>query len=180
MLTNVIGFDVKAWDPQAMVLQPKTGPSVALVPGDPGYPTDTHRDSADCRHSDGNQLLNWILVGYGAYVDLNYYQRSGHLVLLRPARAASRALSGTAAGVYDTWSTHYEHDGIDQNGDGVADAGTNGFDDNDDGVVDDAGEMDTSPPYPVPLRGIQVRIRVFEPDSRQIREVTITQDFLPE
>ena len=37
----------------------------------------------------------------------------------------------------------------------------------------------TSPPYPVPLRGIQVKIRVFEPDSRNIREVTVTQDFLP-
>ncbi len=23
------------------------------------------------------------------------------------------------------------------------------------------------PPYPIPLRGIQVKIRVFEPDSRQ-------------
>ena len=28
-------------------------------------------------------------------------------------------------------------------------------------------------------RGIQVEIRVYEPDSRQVREVTIEQDFLP-
>jgi hypothetical protein len=33
-------------------------------------------------------------------------------------------------------------------------------------------------PYPVPLKGIQIKIRVYEPDSRQIREVTLTQDFL--
>ena len=77
------------------------------------------------------------------------------------------------AGVYDTWSTHYEHDGIPQYGPTV-DAATNGFDDNNDGIVDDAGEADTSPPYPAPLRGIQIRLRVLEPDSRQIREVTIT------
>ena len=38
----------------------------------------------------------------------------------------------------------------------------------------------TSPPYPYPLRGIQVKIRVFEPDSRQVREVTVVQDFLPQ
>jgi hypothetical protein len=37
----------------------------------------------------------------------------------------------------------------------------------------------TSPPYPRPLRGIQVKIRVMEPDSRQIREVTVEQEFLP-
>jgi len=27
------------------------------------------------------------------------------------------------------------------------------------------------------LKGVQITIRVFEPDSRQIREVTIVQDF---
>jgi len=35
-------------------------------------------------------------------------------------------------------------------------------------------------PYSAPplgLRGIQIKIRVFEPDSRQIREVTIIHDF---
>jgi hypothetical protein len=67
---------------------------------------------------------------------------------------------------------------------------TNGFDDpgNDatgsvtaaNGIVDDDTEKLTSPPYPHPLRGIQVKIRVFEPDSRQIREVTVVQDFLPQ
>ena len=36
------------------------------------------------------------------------------------------------------------------------------------------------PPYPYPLRGIQVKIRAFEPDSKQIREVTVVQDFLPQ
>ena len=36
------------------------------------------------------------------------------------------------------------------------------------------------PPYAVPLRGIQVKIRAFEPDSKQIREVTVVQDFLPQ
>ncbi|HVA49178.1 MAG TPA: hypothetical protein VNH11_22635 [Pirellulales bacterium] len=33
-------------------------------------------------------------------------------------------------------------------------------------------------PYPVRLKGIQIKIRVYDPDSRPIREVTITQDFL--
>jgi hypothetical protein len=63
----------------------------------------------------------------------------------------------------------------------------NGFDDQiaetgavANGVVDDDVEKLTSPPYPHPLRGIQVKIRVFEPDSRQIREVTVVQEFLPQ
>ena len=43
--------------------------------------------------------------------------------------------------------------------------------------VDDLGERETQPPYAVPLRGIQIKIRVFEPGSRQVREVTIIQKF---
>jgi len=50
-----------------------------------------------------------------------------------------------------------------------------GLDNNNDGLVDNAQEV-TPPLYP---RGIQVKIRVREPDSRQVREVTLTQDFLP-
>lgn len=148
ILTHVIGFDVKVWDPEV-----------------------------------------------GAYVNLGYRevpyaQRVGHFDHNGEPR------SGLTR-VYDTWSFHYEHDGVDQFGDGKTDLGTNGFDDDapnydDDGdgqvdegegetngVVDDAAEMETSPPYPVPLRGIQVKIRVFEPDSRRIREITVVQDFLP-
>ncbi|MCX7426404.1 MAG: hypothetical protein NTW96_12375 [Planctomycetia bacterium] len=185
MLTNVIGFDIKAWDPNAPLLQ-KSGQAVVLAPGDPGYPTLGPFTAAQlAKILNNNDQPTWTVVGRGAYVDLNYSQ-------LPPAQFATAfsgppaqksGLQGVGAGVYDTWSTHYEHDGINQKNPldpAHADLGTNGFDDNNDGVVDDPGEMDTSPPYPVPLRGIQVRIRVFEPDSRQIREVTITQDFLPE
>jgi hypothetical protein len=50
-----------------------------------------------------------------------------------------------------------------------------GFDNNNDGLVDNALE---SSPFIYP-RGIQVKIRVREPDSRQVREVTLIQDFLP-
>lgn len=45
--------------------------------------------------------------------------------------------------------------------------------------VDDATEKEAPPPYPYALRGIQIKIRSFEPDSRQIIEVTVVQDFLP-
>lgn len=99
--------------------------------------------------------------------------------------------------VYDTWSTHYESDGINQDNDGFIDEGIDAIDNpaimtaNDvyygqhqpggtpNGVVDDPTEYETSPPYPVPLRGIQVKIRVYEPDSKKIREVTLVQDFFP-
>jgi hypothetical protein len=43
-----------------------------------------------------------------------------------------------------------------------------------------AGERETLAPYPFPLRGVQIKIRVYEPDTRQVREVTVVQDFLPD
>ncbi len=93
------------------------------------------------------------------------------------------------AATYDTWSTHYEHDGLDQDNLPTAsnrdtkfgpDQGTNGFDDDGNGIVDDIGERETSPPYPVPLRGIKIRIRCYEPDSRQVHEISIIHSFVPE
>ena len=54
----------------------------------------------------------------------------------------------------------------------------NGFDDGGFGAVDDPRERQYPPPYTVPLRGIQVKIRCFEPSSRQVREVTVIQEFV--
>ena len=80
--------------------------------------------------------------------------------------------------LYDTGCFDYENDGIDQNQDGIIDDFTNGIDDNGIGGVDDLTEVEGPTPYPVPLKGIQIKLRIYEPDSRQIREVTVTEDFL--
>jgi hypothetical protein len=45
---------------------------------------------------------------------------------------------------------------------------------------DDVGERETRPPYDRPLRGVQALLRIFERDSRQIRQVTVNQNFVPE
>ena len=123
ILTNVIGFDVKAWDPVQ-----------------------------------------------GAYMDLGHNLSAAINGLGHPGQTL--AGTPTTARVYDTWSTTYFGnlwaDGIDLDNFGVVN-----------GIVDDDFEKLNPPPYPIPLRGIQVKIRVFEPDSRQIREVTVVQEFLP-
>lgn len=165
ILTNVIGFDVKAWDPNAPVLQYSGGP--ALLPGDPGY-----RAAVVAYLAGGGSAP--AIIGRGAYVDLGYGQRAAAGAAawsdfsgLGNAKSGLDTLANSTECVYDTWSTHYEEGGT----------GTNGFDDDGNGVVDDAGELVRQPPYPVPLRAIQVKIRIFDPDSRQIREVTVVQKF---
>ncbi|MFZ1936892.1 MAG: hypothetical protein WAU84_24420, partial [Thermoguttaceae bacterium] len=132
ILTNVIGFDVKAWDPKA---------------------------------SNGQG-------GQGMYVDLGYNTtltgtNATNFSSLGDNKSSLMAANSNSARVYDTYSTSY-----------FDPKGSNGIDDNGDGVVDDDNEKSPNgtallPPYWYPLRGIQVKIRTFEPDSKQIREVTV-------
>jgi hypothetical protein len=61
---------------------------------------------------------------------------------------------------YDTWSQHYEF----QMNPGRA-------------GVNAAGDCMTSPPYPVPLKGVEVRIRCYDPTSKQVRQVTVRHTF---
>lgn len=88
--------------------------------------------------------------------------------------------------VYDTWSWHYENNGMDEDLDGLTDEAVNGFDEVDitAGIqqygADDPSERETRPPYDTALRGVQAKIRVYERDSRQIRETTIRESFVPE
>ncbi len=82
---------------------------------------------------------------------------------------------------YDTWSLHYEQNGIQENtANPVADQATNGLDDDNQFGVDDPGERETQPPFAAPLRGIKITIRVYEPGSQQVRQMTVVQDFLPD
>jgi hypothetical protein len=68
--------------------------------------------------------------------------------------------------VYDPWTIGYERDGFNQDRDVAVDEGHDGLDN------DALDERETSPPYPHPLKSLQVRIRVYEGDTRQVRQVS--------
>jgi hypothetical protein len=163
LLTNVLAFDVQVWDPGAPIFVP-AGTSIAVEPRDPGWPgTGT-------------------AVASGAYVDLGYRPGSTTTAFeeVNPNSKSGFASTPSTPRVYDTWSMHYENDGLDQSNPMPADGGTNGLDDDGNGIVDDIGEYDTLPPYSAPLRGIRITLRVYEPDSQQVREAVVIQDFLPD
>jgi hypothetical protein len=186
VLTNVIGFDVRVFDPGAPVGVPAGGDS-AVVPGDSGFAATPV--TANGAYVD----LGWNKGPYGVVATSGQRPRFadlGELMSgLRPANA-------TGVRVWDTWSTHYESNGFDDDNDGVADEGADGLDNDSDGKVDespydvdgdglfngagdDAGELETLPPYRFPLRGVEVRLRCYEPSSRQVRQVTIRHSFVP-
>ena len=160
ILTNVVAFDVRVFDPAAPI---GLSGSTAIVPGDPGF-------------SGGGS-------GHGAYVDLGHSATTNALPSTTPLFSSSKSVDvtngTTLPRTYCTWSTHYEANGIDEDSIDGTDQGTDGLDNNSNSLVDESAEQETSPPYPYPLRGIEVRIRVYEPKSRQARQVTVRHTFVP-
>jgi len=173
ILTNVIGFDVKVWDPGAPIY---AGASDVIAPGDPLYLS---------------QIGTGTPISYGAYVDLGYAPAyvaataaAGALPIPKPhfntLGQGIHNLGVAQPRVWDSWTSFYEADGRDQDGNGIVDQATNGFDDNAFGGPDDITEREAPPPYASPLRGLQITLRIFDPDTLQVREVMVRQDFILE
>jgi type II secretory pathway pseudopilin PulG len=231
VLTNVVSFDVKAWDSGAPIFRApaptyNANNAGVLLPGDGGYIRAVDLFNA------GPTRLERQPVAFGAFADLNFMATEAappnHVRRYRlyqdPEGAALSALNrmesatpfrgrcrmprsqfaypgdGPLSGnpthenfarpaTWDTWSTHYEYDGIDNNGNGIIDEFTNGVDDNNNGLIDEpniymaggqpTGEHEAPPPYRTPLRGLKITLRVMEQDSKQVREVTIVHEFIP-
>lgn len=214
ILTNVLAFDVRVFDIDAPLR--RIGDQL-LVPGDPGYNDPQSVSSSlqggfvdlnwprarrngnvpvpDPRPEKGGEWVwdraagpgsfgSWMPAA-GWFSGLGVSVRNSH-----PTRTLSIQPPGSSRqdyATYDTWSSHYEVNGLDDDGVAGVDQGTNGFDDAigdssspspnpwwpANNRVDDAREAETSPPYPVRLRGIEITIRCYEPAARQVREVKI-------
>jgi prepilin-type N-terminal cleavage/methylation domain-containing protein len=170
LLNNVLAFDVQVYDPQSPI---QVNISNALTASDPGFTAGTG--------------------SVGAYVDLGTpgyagpFSQSSQQPIgagIGPLAPALPMPNSQPAVTYDTWSLHYENNGENENNDALVDEGTNGIDDDGDGLVDESTdatntpETETHPPYAAPLRGIKITIRVYEPGSQQVRQMTVVQDFL--
>ncbi|QDU31244.1 hypothetical protein ETAA8_63970 [Anatilimnocola aggregata] len=162
VLSNVLAFDIRAFDPTAPIYEDSSS-QTALTPGDPGFAA---------LFGSGTPTR----IGVGAWVDLYYNQvlaAQGVAAGSRPSSSFSGS-SGASIPFWDTWPLAYELPPYNTGTglDGLDTDGVNG--------VDDAGERQTQPPYAAPLRGVQVRIRVYEPQTRQARQITVGTDFIPE
>jgi hypothetical protein len=154
ILTNVIAFDVKVFDPNAVI----TGGS-----GIRGEYVDLGNAGGTTRNV-GNPFPSAGVSGFSS-------------LGARLSNAPRNVEFGLPT--YDTWSTHYESNGLNEDGDAVVDEATDGRDDNADGVADDPAERETSASYPVALRGIEIAIRCYDPQSRQVRQATLRHTFVP-
>lgn len=204
VLNNVLAFDVKLFDPTVPLYAATTNTAntVALQPSDVGYWSATGNNVLGYGGYVDLGYAYWYTVANNVANPTNYYQWStfagppfwgeanSHLSAIAQWSALTQYTGspGMYGSTYDTWSLHYEGPGLwnsytnyntTPNAANNGINGINGFDDDNQNGVDDPGEFQYPPPYTTPLRGLQVKIRVYEPDSKQVREVTVVQDFVP-
>lgn len=192
MMSRVLSFDVQVFDPDASILRLKSDPTgAALTPESPYYTPD--RAKVDY----GNGSGTYLEIGKGAFVDLGYAASSPIAASPPQNRYRETVTNFSANGllaygpdgksgfgnqewIWDTWSNSYEMDTVDQFSDSRTDTAHDGLDNDNQNGVDDVGERETSPPYPVPIRGLKVTMRIYDPNTRQVRQGTVTAEFLPE
>jgi len=218
LLANVLAFDVQVFDPAVPL---RSVSSNVVSPPDPGYTTgtpltyvlggntytnvggyvdlgtpyikgtNTFDPTAEFNGPTGAVGAAWRTVAPSGTVYLLPRPPSSFLQPIATDPPPMPVVPPPYA-AYDTWSLHYENNGIDEDdgGTGLRDEGTDGIDNDTSGVglglVDDVGdgtpanpgERETQAPFAAPLRGIKITIRVYEPSSKQVRQVTVVQDFL--
>ncbi len=165
MISDVLAFDIKVFSPQVPI---QLADNVPLTPADVGYGTGVNADQ-------------------GAFIDIGFSGLAFDPTLPEfstlPAQKTVPLFVYTEAGlqniVLDTFSKHYESNGIDDDRVLGIDQGTNGIDDDAANGVDDNGERETLPPYPFRIQGVQVSFRVVERNTQQVRQTSVVHSFMP-
>lgn len=143
-----------------------------------------------------NARVNTQLSGLTATGISPFLYKSGQVILANNTPVLSQP-------AYDTWTSAYETDGTLQaemtGENGIVwsppaaslkavdtwrataiDGGTDGIDNNPtvSTGVDDPTELETSPPFPVSIRGLKASIRIEAPASRQFSQMTVSKEFV--
>lgn len=147
ILTNVLSFNVRAWDSEL-------SDYVDLGSG-------SLNDSSIAGDNPNN------LRSFG------YYAWGG-------TAADGSTLTNNMPCVYDTWSEQYQKNlyAFDSfNSTNVANSSSSTMDIDNMQEISSSQLLDFPPPYNVPLKSLQVEIRVFDPRSKQIRNATFVVDW---
>ncbi len=199
ILTNVRSFDVKAYDPDAPLYSVAGGTYFSAGYYDLGFgsmqPTAAGLAAINTALLTGTPLAvmdsNFNPQGFGhegripplttdnrrnpSRPTFTYYSSGTPVVGITPVGDDDPGVIRLRR-VWDSWSTAYTNaPGVDINLNGSSlrtdtDAGGNS-------AMSQPCYPSFPPPYPSPLKGLQIQIRVTDPNSQRIKVLTIRQDF---
>ena len=175
MISSIAAFDIQVFDPDAYVRVLSNGEIVEASDIGAKNSTVANRVGVFAR------LGGFIDLGKGIMANDNTppvaFADAG--ILGGPPAASSFPYTEF---VYDTGTSRYNRRLADH-------PGANGIDDDSDGRVDEPGEnkaLGTATyrkvvaPYNVPLRGVRFSTRVLEPNTKQVRQMTVNKSFVAE
>lgn len=180
LLTNVLSFDVKVWDDAVNAYVDLGNYGTALGNTITNYQLDDMELSANANTftSFGRYRFNNVnLTAFGT-------QNNSTNLAATDSLATNVLNYPFLPAVYDTWTEEYEKEHLLK----TYSVGTNTFTNvtrrrgftaaeiPTDGTVTSAVLPDYPPPYDKELTGLQVEIRVFDPVSRSIKNVTLNAD----
>ena len=160
VLTDVASFDLQVYSPDVTLSLDTDTP---VAPADPGFPAAATQISAG----------DFVDLVWNAPVDFRGSR-------FNFAQQAWRNGFPAAEAFYDTWTPVYESDGFDQDNDSLIDEGTNGLDNGGPLAPNDDSERETRPPYPYPVRGVKVSIRLIEKTTNQVYQSSVVHSYVPE
>ena len=193
VLTNVLSFDVKVWNPYWVPLSGANATSLDYW-APPQY-VDLGQDTMFNLQGDKPSVdYNWWTsppsMPWGNGLNVNDVgpteNRFGFCSKGRyaiTADGAQQVYTGSGSGswtgpampcVYDTWTEQYEEDPkLAKDGPPAGGLG-NGLNPS---RKTDYDQWECPPPYTMPLKGIEITIRCFDPRSRNIKQIRIVKDF---
>ena len=160
VLTDVASFDLQVYSPDVTL---SLDTDIPVAPADRGFPVAATQISAG----------DFVDLVWNAPVDFRGSR-------FNFAQQAWRTAFPAAEAFYDTWTPVYESDGFDQDNDSLIDEGTNGLDNGGPLAPDDDSERETRPPYPYPIRGVKVSIRLIEKTTNQVYQSSVVHSYVPE
>ena len=160
VLTDVASFDLQVYSPDVSL---SLDAAIPVAPDDPGFPATATQISAG----------DFVDLVWNAPVDFRGSR-------FNFAQLEWRTKKPLAEAFYDTWTPVYESDGFDQDEDSLIDEGTNGLDNGGPLAPDDDSERETRPPYPYPIRGVKVSIRLIEKTTNQVYQSSVVHSYVPE
>ena len=182
MFSSVAAFDIKVFDPNAYVRVATDITSSQI---------NAIAEPYDIGGSEYQAPIAkvGVPVQLGGYVDLGKGVISGTDVGTFGAPVTPTFPPYTES-VFDTGTSFYDwnapndpgSNGVDDDGDGLIDEPSN--DANQNGVIDpvalEVGETQATIPYDAPIRGLKFTMRVIEPVTKQVRQLSVTKSFVPE
>lgn len=156
--SSVAAFDIQVFSPDSSV----------FVLGD-----GTVADPSDFCSSSPRGPIGTLTPLSGAFIDLG----RGSGLLGSPMQSSANCpylvdFATTENYIYDTGTSQYNRNEANDGGANGVDAG--GIP----GVVDDPNEGNAIAPYNTPIRGLKFAMRVFEPNTKQVRQLTIKKSFV--